>query len=74
MTNEEMFRQLGLNIAHYRRLRHLTQQELADQVGISRGYLGHIEAPNIETSFSIDLLFLFARVLDVEPKCFFDFR
>ena len=59
MTNEEMYRQLGLNIAYYRKLRHLTQEQLALKTGITRAFLGHIEAPNMTVSFSMRLCLTF---------------
>ena len=43
----EKYRQIGLKIAYYRKLRGLTQEELAEQVGLTPAYIGHLEAPNI---------------------------
>ncbi len=74
MTNDEMYRQLGLNIAYYRKLRHKTQEQLAKETGITRAFLGHIEAPNMTVSFSIAVLFDLARVLEIEPKILFEFH
>ena len=39
--------QLGLKIAYYRKLRGLTQEQLAEQVGLTPAFIGHVEAPNI---------------------------
>lgn len=74
MTNEEMYRQLGLNIAYYRKLRHLTQEQLALKTGITRAFLGHIEAPNMTVSFSIATVFDISRALEIEPKVLFEFH
>ena len=74
LTNDEMVCQLGLNIAHYRRLRKMTQEELADAVGMSRAFLGHIEAPNMVVSFSLYTVFDIARALIIEPKLLFEFH
>ena len=68
----EKYRKLGLSIAHYRGLAGLTQEELADLAHISRGYLSHIEAPNMETSFSIATLFDICDALHIEPKALFE--
>ena len=37
----EQYRQIGLKIAYYRKLRGLTQEELAEQVGLTPAYIGH---------------------------------
>ena len=74
MTNEEMYRQVGLNIAFYRKLRHLTQEGLAELVGMSRGFLSQIEASNLFTSFSIAMVFDISRALEIEPKVLFEFH
>ena len=66
----EQYRQIGLKIAYYRKLRGLTQEELAEQVGLTPAYIGHLEAPNISKALSLDTLFDIAAVLDVAPqKC-----
>ena len=44
---KEQYRQIGLKIAYYRKLRGLTQEELAEQVGVTPAFIGHLEAPNI---------------------------
>lgn len=67
------YRQLGLKIAYYRKLRGLTQEQLAEQIGLSPAFLGHIEAPNIETGVSLDTLFDIAQALDVPPYRFLQF-
>ena len=51
------FRLLGLTIAYYRRLRGMTQLELAEAVQISRTHMSNIEAPNSKTSISLGKLF-----------------
>lgn len=40
------FRLLGLTIAYYRKLRGLTQAELAEATNLSRTHISNIEAPN----------------------------
>ena len=36
--------QLGLKIAYYRKLRGLTQEELAERVDCTPAFIGHVEA------------------------------
>ena len=70
----EQYRQIGLKIAYYRKLRGLTQEELAEQVGLTTAYIGHLEAPNISKALSLDTLFDIAAALDVAPQKFLTFE
>lgn len=65
--NAERYRDLGCAIAYYRKRKHLTQEQLAEQIGISRQHMGAIEAPNMTRAVSLDVLFNVATVLEVEP-------
>ena len=67
------FRLLGLTIAYYRKLRGLTQAELAEATNLSRTHISNIEAPNGKTSISLNKLDI-ADVLEVPVKDLFDFR
>lgn len=68
------FRLLGLTIAYYRKLRGLTQAELAEATNLSRTHISNIEAPNGKTSISLNKLFDIADVLEVPVKDLIDFR
>lgn len=68
------FRLLGLTIAYCRKLRGLTQAELAEATNLSRTHISNIEAPNGKTSISLNKLFDIADVLEVPVKDLFDFR
>lgn len=70
----EQYRQIGLKIAYYRKLRGLTQEELAEQVGLTPAYIGHLETPNISKALSLDTLFDIAAVLEVAPQKFLAFE
>ena len=69
----EQYRQIGLKIAYYRKLRGLTQEDLAEQVELTPAFIGHLEAPNINKALSLDALFDIASVLDVPAYKFFLF-
>ena len=45
----------------------LTQEQVADRVGISRQHMGAIEAPNMVRAISLEVVFNIATVLEVEP-------
>lgn len=70
----EKYRQIGLKIAYYRKLRGLTQEELAELVGLTPAFIGHLEAPNITKALSLDTLFDIATVLEISPYKFLTFE
>lgn len=65
--NAARFAALGCAIAHYRRQRGLSQDRLAELVGISRQHMGAVEAPHMNRGISLELLFNIAAVLEIEP-------
>ena len=52
----------------------MTQEELAEQVGLTPAFIGHLEAPNIPKALSLDALFDIATALEVSPHKFFNFE
>lgn len=72
--NTQKYIELGYNIAYYRKHMGMTQEQLAERVGISRQHLGAIEAPRLCRAMSMELLFNIAQVLDVEPYRLLMFR
>lgn len=65
--------QLGLKISYYRKLRGLTQEQLAEQTGLTTAFIGHVEAPNIRKAISLDTLFAISEVLEVPAYKFLQF-
>ena len=63
----QRYQDLGCAIAYYRKRKHLTQEQLAEMIGISRQHMGAIEAPNMVRAISLEVLFHVADVLEVEP-------
>lgn len=72
--NHRRFIELGYNIAYYRKHAGLTQEQLAEEVGVSRQHIGAIEAPNILRPISLELLFNISTVLEVDPAKLITFR
>lgn len=72
--NRDKFIELGYNIAYYRKHAGLTQEQLAERVGISRQHLGAIEAPNLVRPISLELLFNIADVLNIPSYKLLRFR
>ena len=73
-NHENRLKQLGLSIAYYRKLKGLSQDELAEAIGMSRTHISNIEAPNMTTSISLETLFVIAEILDVEPAQLLELR
>lgn len=71
---ESEYLQLGLKIAYYRKLRGLTQEQLAERIERTPAFIGHIEAPNISKAISLDTLFDIASALDIQPHKFLMFE
>lgn len=57
---------IGLRIAYFRKLKNVTQAELADQLFINKNYLSHIESGSANKAVSLPLLIRIAKALDVE--------
>ena len=74
MERKLQYKQLGLTIAYYRKLKGITQQALAEKVNLSQTHISNLEAPNMPKSISLEKLFDIADVLDVPIRKFFDFR
>ncbi|MEE1357066.1 MAG: helix-turn-helix transcriptional regulator [Clostridia bacterium] len=62
---EPEYLKLGLKIAYYRKLRGITQEQLAEKIDRTPAFIGHVEAPNISKAVSLDTLFDIANALDV---------
>ena len=65
--NRDRVLQLGIAIGMLRRMRGMSQEQLAEKAGISRGHLSTIEAPNMVTGMSLDTFLNIADALEVNP-------
>ena len=70
--NRDRFIRLGIVIASVRKLKGLSQAQLAKKAGISRSHLSAIEAPGVVRAFSLDVLYNIADALEVEPHKIID--
>ena len=66
-NQRDRFFQIGIAISTLRRVRGMSQEELAAKANISRTMLGNIEAPNLPRNFSMVAFFSIADALDVDP-------
>ena len=63
--NRDRFVELGLTIASIRKMRGMSQEQLAEKAGMSRTHLSNIEAPNVVHTLSLEILYNIADALDV---------
>ena len=65
---------VGLKVSYYRKLKSLTQEQLAEKLNCDVSFIGQIEAPNIYKAISLDTLFRIADALDVPAYKFLKFE
>ena len=70
--HSDNYKQLGLNIAYYRKSKGLSQSRLAEKIDISRTHMRRIETA--DCAVSLDIIFEICKTLEIAPKQLFDFR
>ena len=61
----DKYRKMGLKISYYRKLKCLTQEQLAERIDKNLAFIGAVEAPNVNRTISLDTLFDIACVLGI---------
>jgi len=74
IKHKQEYKMIGLNISYYRKLKGLTQLQLAEQINISRTHMSNIEAPNMPTSISLETLLDIADALQIPVAKLLDFN
>lgn len=74
ISNADKYKRIGLNIAYQRKLKKLTQIQLAERIGISRTHMSNIEAPNMVTPISLEVIFSIADTLEIPVETLFKFQ
>ena len=59
------YKKIGAKIVFYRKLRSMTQEKLAEEVGVTPQYLSRIENGGYTKSVSLSTLMMIAGALDV---------
>lgn len=72
INNTNIYDTVRKNIRKYRKLKGMTQQELADASVLSHGYIREIESLNMGVTFSLDAVEKIANALEIEIKLLFD--
>lgn len=67
LKNRDRYIQLGIAISTLRKMRGMSQEQLAEKAAMSRSHLSAIEAPGIARPFSLEVFFNIADALDVDP-------
>ena len=68
----EQFTKLGLKVQYYRKLRGMTQEAFADEIGKSWSFVAKIESPTRAFGVSMETLFKIAEVLQVPVSKLFE--
>ena len=63
---------IGLRLAYFRKMRNLTQAQLAEKVSINKNYLSQIESGSTSKAISLPLLIQISKALDVELSILVD--
>lgn len=65
--NRDRFIQLGVAISALRKMRGMSQEQLAEKANLSRSHLSAIEAPGIVRPFSLEVFYNIADALEIDP-------
>ena len=71
-TNKNIYDTVRVNIKKYRKLKGMTQQELADAAEYSHGYIREIESMKMASTFSLDAVEKIANGLGINFKLLFE--
>ena len=68
LKNRDRFIHLGIAIAALRKMRGLSQEQLAEKANVIRSHISSIEAPGIARPFSLEVFFNIADALEIDPS------
>ena len=63
----EYYKLIGLRVAYFRKIKEMTQAQLAEKMGVDTSFIGQIEAVNIYKPISMDTLFRLSKALEQPP-------
>jgi len=70
---EQEYKKIGLKIAYYRKLQGLTQEQLAEKLGVATSYIGQIEAAGMYKPISLTTLLRISQALETPTHKFLEF-
>ena len=68
LKNRDRYVHLSIAIAALRKMRGLSQEQLAEKANVSRSHISSIEAPGIARPFSLEVFFNIADALEIDPS------
>lgn len=68
----DKYKRLGLNISYYRKLCGLTQEQLAEKLGVDRTTVSKVEQALV--GVSLDVLFEMAEIFGISPDKLLEMR
>ena len=72
IVNKNIYDTVRKNIKKYRKLKGMTQQDLADASYLSHGYIREIESIKMASTFSLDAVEKIANGLQIKVKLLFE--
>lgn len=72
MSQVNIYDTVRYNIKKYRKIKNMTQQELADAAMLSHGYIREIESFKMGSTFSLDAVEKIAEGLEIDIQLLFD--
>ena len=74
VQQEIIFRQIGAKVAYYRTLRGITQEKLAERMGLHKSVISRIERGKYHNDLSLATLLKIAEKLQIDPALFLTFN
>lgn len=72
-TANDLYDLIGKNMKNIRRdIIQKSQEKTAEDIGISRSFISHIESPNVDYGVSLDTLFIISQKYNFDIRKFFD--
>lgn len=66
-----LYNLIGKNMKDIRHEMNKTQEQLAEDIDKTRGFISHLESPGVDKGVSIDTLFLIATCYNIDIRRFF---
>lgn len=74
VQQEIIFRKIGAKVAYYRTLRGITQEKLADKLGVHKSVVSRIERGKYHNDLSLATLLKIAEKLNIDPALLLTFN
>lgn len=70
--NTNIYLTISQNIKKYRKIKGITQAELAEKVDLSHEFIRRIESKKGQKTFSVDTIYRIAKALDIDVNKLFE--